>query len=109
LSKLVGLLLLLEITLEQRDDGQYKIWKQEVVAASALEGKITLMLNPNEEEHENLVTVIRAALNEIRNGKQIDWGKCSTDILNAGKIVLKSAWDQIKDETNIGVAIKSDV
>ena len=76
-----------------------------MIAASALEGKIALMLNPNERPHENLVLVIRAALNEIRKGKEIDWGKCSTDILNAGRIVLKSAWDQIKDETNIGLAV----
>lgn len=105
LSKLIGVLLQLQITLELGDDEHHKIWIQEVIAASALEGKIALMLNPNEEEHENLVIVIRAALNEIRNGKEIDWGKCSTDILNAGRIVLKSAWDQIKDETDIGLAV----
>ena len=104
LSKMIGILLQLQITLETRNDTNNEIWLREVVAASALEGKIALMLNPNETPHEALVLELRTALNEIRLGHQIDWGERSTGITKAGRIVLKAAWDQIKTETALAAS-----
>lgn len=98
ISKMLGILLLLQMTLEKRDDENHQVWMREVIAASALEGKIALMLNPNEAEHEALALTIRAALNDIRMGKKIDWGSRTTEILEAGRVVLKNAWDQIRNE-----------
>ena len=101
LSKMIGALLQLQITLEERTEANQEIWLREVITASALEAKINLLLNPNEPEHEVLVVEIRKALNALREGKRIEWGDQSTSITIAGRRVLKEAWDQIKAEANL--------
>jgi hypothetical protein len=100
---MVGQLLALEIALEKQSGDAHEDWLAGVASASALEGKIALMLNPYEPEHEGLVMTIRAPLNEIRMGKRIAWGPASTSILASGRVVLKNAWDQIKAETALAM------
>ena len=102
LARMVGMLLQLQMSLEERTPDNRAVWLRECVNASALEGKIALMLNPNEPEHQALMNAVRAALNEIRMGRTIDWGERATAITHAGQLVLKEAWDRIKAEAALG-------
>jgi hypothetical protein len=101
LSTYSAILLSLQMALEKQTVEAHGDWLAGVLKASTLEAKIALLLNPGEEPHEALLAAVMNPLNELRNGKPVDWGAASLLILDLGRPVLKEAWDKSREEAEL--------
>lgn len=78
---------------EDRTDEEYK-------RLTELEHRITLMLNPNEEDNENLLKVMRDMMNSINGGKEYDdqFIQSQSKITELSQRILKKEWIRVKEE-----------
>ena len=65
-----------------------------------LEQQITLLINPKEQDHQELVAAIREMVGALDSG---DWRTdkfpmAHTEITNLGQKILKTEWDRIKSD-----------
>ena len=65
-----------------------------------LESKITLMLNPDEDDHKAIVAIIRQAIETIGAGneseKRVAMQKHVSSLIAQSQIVLKREWRRVK-------------
>ena len=78
---------------EERSDKEY-------LQLGMLEQQITLLINPKEQDHQELVAAIREMVGALDSG---DWRTdkfpvAHTEITKLGQKILKTEWDRIKSD-----------
>ena len=65
----------------------------------SIERKLTLMLNPNEQLHNNLMELIRALLDKIEHGTSnlLEFGPLVRNITETAQSILKKEWVRVKN------------
>jgi len=96
LSEMIAALLRLQIAQEKQSTGGGDSWIDEMLRATVLQSRIGLMLNPTHPHHEALYHALSSPLNDLRCGRQVNWAEASHEIMCAGQVVLKKAWDQLR-------------
>lgn len=78
---------------EDRRDEEYK-------RLTELEGKISLMLNFEEDDHKKLHDLIRKMLNSLEQGKDGDktFVAIHPGVLGLSRSILKREWNRVKEE-----------
>lgn len=78
---------------EDRTEEEYK-------RLTELEQRITLMLNPNEEDHITLLKVMRNMINSIGGGKEYEnqFIQAHGNITELSQKILKKEWIRVKEE-----------
>ena len=69
--------------------------RENVILATFHASVISLMLNPNEDEHNTLRILVRKSIEEAIAGKSTE--NTVADLMQASRSVLKDAWEQIKN------------
>ncbi len=78
---------------EDRQDDEYK-------RMTELEGKISLMLNFEEDDHKRLHDLIRRMLEALDTGREGDdvFIKTHPEVLALSRTILKREWNRVKEE-----------
>jgi len=72
-------------------------------AAGEAKNKISLLLNPNETDHQQLIEKIRrmvesASIEGPRRVEDQNFGALHTEVTDLSRRVFKREWDRIKEE-----------
>ncbi len=78
---------------EEREDSEYQ-------HLSLLEHRIQLMLNPMEDDHNELERLIRKMITSLERGKEGDEDFCKshTEIMAVSRRILKREWNVTKEK-----------
>ena len=67
-----------------------------------LRHKIVLMVNPQEEDHQKLESVIRDMLTDLGRGADDEFESADEAVLDPSRGIIKREWNRVKEP--IGVA-----
>ena len=70
-----------------------------VEKATLLRAKINLLINPNEDDHKRLSSLIKDALVNLTERQITDLDNCITEITNLGQKILGDEWRKVKKGT----------
>ena len=74
---------------ENRTDKEYK-------RVTLLETHVKLMLNPNEEDHQELKKLVGEMVNELEKGRVNDFQPLYAEVMHLSPRILKREWDRVR-------------
>jgi hypothetical protein len=82
---------------EDRSDTEYQ-------RVTLLESKVQLMLNPGEDDHQRLETLIRKMIAAIQyeKGQPDEFPDLHTEVVALSRKILKREWDRVKEPLPAG-------
>lgn len=100
ISELLSLFMLMNVGHKVKLIGREE-FLQKLERSLLLEARIKLLINPKEEDHAELITLIRMAIEEIfRDTKESDLAqlrKVCESIISKSQTILKKEWERVKE------------
>jgi len=100
ISELLSLFMLMNVGHKVKLIGREE-FLQKLERSLLLEARIKLLINPKEEDHTELITLIRKAIEEIfRDTKESDLAqlrKVCESIISKSQTILKKEWERVKE------------